>query len=267
MINVPQNLIHSFGTSTYSISLKDFRFVLWASLISCSLCRGSWHHFRTGFLWIHWQRLGKDPRLCWASGGEYVHLTQWCSRSHHPLQLSHRRDHVSEQFLQEVRYSFEISRMPFQEGSGTNTTGALRLVLNDIYKQEHGDRLHVRDITIVLTDGQSTIERDLTVETAKKCMTRASGHLPLVWGHQSYQSSRMKLGALHQIQMKTMFLNLSTLGSWMTLKILLFGEHAERLPLVSSSIPNCHSGFLRKQHRERRGELVHHIPIILFCLI
>ena len=60
-----------------------------------------------------------------------------------------------------------ISRLPFQEGSGTNTTGALRLMMNEVYTQRRGDRLHVRDIAIVLTDGQSTIERDLTIPTAK----------------------------------------------------------------------------------------------------
>lgn len=61
-----------------------------------------------------------------------------------------------------------IYRLPFQEGSGTNTTGALLTMMNEVYTQRMGNRLHVRDIAIVMTDGQSTIERDLTVPTAKK---------------------------------------------------------------------------------------------------
>lgn len=60
-----------------------------------------------------------------------------------------------------------ISRLPFQEGSGTNTTGAILTMINEVLSQRMGDRLHVRDIAIVLTDGQSTIERDLTIPTAR----------------------------------------------------------------------------------------------------
>ena len=56
----------------------------------------------------------------------------------------------------------------YNEGSGTNTSGALRTMRTEVMKQANGDRLSVRDIAIVVSDGFSTIERKLTAIEAQK---------------------------------------------------------------------------------------------------
>ncbi|KAK2165643.1 hypothetical protein LSH36_47g02029 [Paralvinella palmiformis] len=59
-----------------------------------------------------------------------------------------------------------IQNIEYDEGSGTNTAAALRMAKRDIYGQGTGDRLYVRDIVIVITDGQSYLESP--VEAAKE---------------------------------------------------------------------------------------------------
>ena len=59
-----------------------------------------------------------------------------------------------------------IETIEYDEGSGTNTAAALRATKHDIYKPGTGDRLHVRDIVIVVTDGQSVLESPIDAAQA-----------------------------------------------------------------------------------------------------
>lgn len=54
-----------------------------------------------------------------------------------------------------------IRALQYEEGSGTNTAGAISRALTDVYRPGTGDRLYVRDIAVVITDGFSTIDGDL----------------------------------------------------------------------------------------------------------
>ena len=49
---------------------------------------------------------------------------------------------------------------------GTNTSGALRMMRESIFRPERGDREGVPNIGIIITDGESTIDENLTAVEA-----------------------------------------------------------------------------------------------------
>ena len=53
-----------------------------------------------------------------------------------------------------------VRNIPYR-GGNTNTTGGLRLTRTEIFNAENGDRLHVPDVVILITDGEPTREVDL----------------------------------------------------------------------------------------------------------
>ncbi|GAB1610761.1 hypothetical protein Ahia01_001362600, partial [Argonauta hians] len=59
-----------------------------------------------------------------------------------------------------------ILRVPYDAGS-TNTAGALRVMRTEMFVREKGDRLDVPNIAVVLTDGVSNINSNLTRIEAK----------------------------------------------------------------------------------------------------
>jgi collagen type VI alpha len=60
-----------------------------------------------------------------------------------------------------------IRRMPFMESSRTNTSGALKLMRDQVYDQRYGDRLSVRDIAIVVSDGASNDPMQTSLEARR----------------------------------------------------------------------------------------------------
>jgi len=53
----------------------------------------------------------------------------------------------------------EVRLLPYC-GGNTNTTGAFRLTLNDVFTAAHCDRLDVPNLAILITDGNPTREVD-----------------------------------------------------------------------------------------------------------
>lgn len=60
-----------------------------------------------------------------------------------------------------------IEKIEFLESSGTNTAQALTAMRERIFGKSSSNRLNVRDIAIVITDGASTEQRELTVPAAR----------------------------------------------------------------------------------------------------
>ena len=44
------------------------------------------------------------------------------------------------------------------EGANSIVTGALRVMRTELFRKERGDRLRVKNVVVVLTDGSATIE-------------------------------------------------------------------------------------------------------------
>ena len=60
-----------------------------------------------------------------------------------------------------------IDSLPFME-LYTNTSGGLYLANHVIFRRENGDRPHIKNIAILLTDGNANIDADLTEPYAKE---------------------------------------------------------------------------------------------------
>ncbi|ELU03731.1 hypothetical protein CAPTEDRAFT_107893, partial [Capitella teleta] len=60
-----------------------------------------------------------------------------------------------------------IRNLQYLSGS-TNTSGALRVLREEVFNQDHGDRPDVRNVGIIITDGQSTEDTNLTIPEAIK---------------------------------------------------------------------------------------------------
>ena len=78
-----------------------------------------------------------------------------------------------------------INTIEYDEGAGTNTAGALRMVRNDIYGTGRGDRLFVRDIVIVVTDGFATVEPNATIPAAEALHDRGIRTFAIGIGNQN----------------------------------------------------------------------------------
>lgn len=52
-------------------------------------------------------------------------------------------------------------------GSDTNTAAAIRLAMGQVYAQKNGDRPDVVNVAILVTDGESTVEKNMTLIEAK----------------------------------------------------------------------------------------------------
>ena len=61
-----------------------------------------------------------------------------------------------------------IRNITYLEGSGTNTAGALTAMRDRVFGSSTSNRLNVPDIAIVITDGASTENRELTIPVARK---------------------------------------------------------------------------------------------------
>ncbi len=73
--------------------------------------------------------------------------------------------------LDQYRYFSDIQREIDAMGFGgghTNTSGGLSLMRNSVFQEERGDRPDVRNIGIVVTDGESTVDKNLTIPEAEK---------------------------------------------------------------------------------------------------
>ena len=55
-----------------------------------------------------------------------------------------------------------ISQMGYR-GSHTNTAAGIRLAVNEIFRLDRGDRPDVRNVILLITDGESTREKNLTI--------------------------------------------------------------------------------------------------------
>ncbi len=64
-----------------------------------------------------------------------------------------------------------IRRIPYV-GSYTNTSGGLRLMMNEQFIESKGDRRNVKNIAIVLTDGSSNLDVDKTIPDAQDAQNR-----------------------------------------------------------------------------------------------
>lgn len=53
-------------------------------------------------------------------------------------------------------------------GSQTNTSGALRLMNDDVFTPMHGDRPDINNVAILMTDGQSNVDASLTIPEATR---------------------------------------------------------------------------------------------------
>ena len=61
-----------------------------------------------------------------------------------------------------------IRNITYLESSGTNTAGALTAMRDRVFGSSASNRLNVPDIAIVITDGASTVNRELTIPVARK---------------------------------------------------------------------------------------------------
>lgn len=52
------------------------------------------------------------------------------------------------------------------EGGKTNTSGGLRTMRTQVFGGGHGDRPDVRNVAIVITDGESTVDKNMTLTEA-----------------------------------------------------------------------------------------------------
>ena len=59
-----------------------------------------------------------------------------------------------------------IQEMGYQGGE-TNTSGALRMMRNEVFRTDAGDRPEVRNIGLVITDGNSNRDENLTLPEAR----------------------------------------------------------------------------------------------------
>lgn len=60
-----------------------------------------------------------------------------------------------------------VSRIPYEYGQ-TNTASALELMRTQMFSSINGDRAGVPNVAIVITDGESTIDKDKTVPEANR---------------------------------------------------------------------------------------------------
>ena len=65
----------------------------------------------------------------------------------------------------------QIRAMAFR-GSHTNTSGAIRLTMQEIFNSSHGDRPNVRNVGLIVTDGESTREKNTTIPEAVQAKNR-----------------------------------------------------------------------------------------------
>lgn len=59
-------------------------------------------------------------------------------------------------------------------GGRSNTAAALQMTMDDVFTSSGGDRNGVRNVAIVVTDGGSNIQRDLTVTRANNMRNRGT---------------------------------------------------------------------------------------------
>ena len=57
-------------------------------------------------------------------------------------------------------------------GGQTNTTGAFKLLLSDIFVPQHGDRPAIADTVIIVTDGVPNVEANLLKDTVAQVFQR-----------------------------------------------------------------------------------------------
>ena len=62
-------------------------------------------------------------------------------------------------------------RMPFLDAN-TNTSGGLYVMMTQVFNVTNGDRPDVPDTAIVITDGRSTYDSNLTVPYAQEAKRR-----------------------------------------------------------------------------------------------
>ena len=65
-------------------------------------------------------------------------------------------------------------------GANTNTSGGLWIARSEVFNPNHGDRPDVPNVAIIITDGKSTFDNQLTVPTAESL--RSDGTLVLAIG-------------------------------------------------------------------------------------
>ena len=74
--------------------------------------------------------------------------------------LFHLDDYSTSEDVQKA-----IDDMPYG-GGHTNTSGAIRIMMSDLFNGTRGDREHVADIAIVVTDGESNRDPNRTIPEA-----------------------------------------------------------------------------------------------------
>lgn len=83
--------------------------------------------------------------------------------------------HLNEYYTHNQLYS-AIDRIPWLDQE-TNTSGAIRTMHKEMFTQARGDRPQVANVGIVITDGESNVDKDLTILEANK--SRKAGQMTL----------------------------------------------------------------------------------------